>query len=51
MIGFLRGIKIDYSAILNASINKAVFVFNLSKKQLLLPLTTLNDWFFKRYEN
>jgi hypothetical protein len=40
MIGFLKGMKIDYSAILNASINKAVFVLNLSKKQRHVPLTT-----------
>jgi hypothetical protein len=32
--------KIDYSAVLNASLNKAAFVLNLSKKQRLVPLTT-----------
>jgi hypothetical protein len=40
MIGFLKCMKIDYSAILNASLNKAVFVLYLSKKERLVPLTT-----------
>jgi hypothetical protein len=40
MIGFLKGMKIDYPLILTASYNKAVFVLNLSKKQRLVPLTT-----------
>jgi hypothetical protein len=40
MFGFLNGMKIDYFAILNSSIIKAVFVFNLSEKQRLVPLTT-----------
>jgi hypothetical protein len=40
MIGLLKGMKIDYSAILTASLYKAVFVLNLSKKQRLAPLTT-----------
>jgi hypothetical protein len=39
--------KINYFAILNASLNKAVFVLNLSKKQRLVRLTTLNICFFK----
>jgi hypothetical protein len=43
--------KIGYSAILNASLNKAVSVLSLSKKQRLVPHTILNDWFFKRIEN
>jgi hypothetical protein len=30
--------KIDYPAILDASINKALIVLNLSKKQRLVPL-------------
>jgi hypothetical protein len=40
MIGFLKGMKIDYSAILNASLNKAVFFLNLTKKQRLVQHTT-----------
>jgi hypothetical protein len=40
MIGFLKRMKIDYPAILNASLNKAFFVLNLSKKQRLVPITT-----------
>jgi hypothetical protein len=40
MIGFLKGMKIGYYAILNPSLNKAVFVLNLCKKQRLVPLTT-----------
>jgi hypothetical protein len=40
MFGFLKGMKIDYSTILNVSLNKAVFVLNLSKKQRLVPLKT-----------
>jgi hypothetical protein len=32
--------KTDYLAILIASLNKAVFVLNLSKKQRLVPITT-----------
>jgi hypothetical protein len=40
MFGFLKGMKIDYSAILNASIIKAVFFLNLSNEQRLVPLTT-----------
>jgi hypothetical protein len=47
MICFLKGMKIDYSAILTASIIKAVFFLNLSKEQRLVPLTTKIDWFFK----
>jgi hypothetical protein len=38
MIGFLNGMKIDYSAILNASLNKALFIFNLSKNSVLCHL-------------
>jgi hypothetical protein len=40
MFGFLKGMKIVYIAILTASLNKAGFVLNLSKKQRLVPLTT-----------
>jgi hypothetical protein len=40
MIGFLKGMIINYFAILNASLNKAVFVLNLSKKQRLEKLKT-----------
>jgi hypothetical protein len=36
---------IDYSAILNASLNRAVLVLNLSKKQRLVPLKTQNGRF------
>jgi hypothetical protein len=43
--------KIDYFVILTASLNNAILVLNLSKKQRLVPLTTLNIWVFKRYEN
>jgi hypothetical protein len=50
MIGLLKGMKFNYSAILIASLNKALFVLNLSKKQRLVLLTTKNDWFFKWYE-
>jgi hypothetical protein len=37
--------KIDYYAILNASLNKAVSVFNLSKKQRPVPLTNYKAGF------
>jgi hypothetical protein len=40
MIGFLKVMKSNNSAILNASLNKALFVMNLSKKQRLVLLTT-----------
>jgi hypothetical protein len=40
MIGFLKGMKIVYIAILTVSINKAGFILNLSIKQRLVPLTT-----------
>jgi hypothetical protein len=40
MFGFLKGMKIDYFVILTASLNKAVFVLNLSINQRLVPLTT-----------
>jgi hypothetical protein len=40
MIGFLKGKKIDYIAIKTASLNKADFFLNLSKKQRLVPLTS-----------
>jgi hypothetical protein len=50
IIGFLKGMNINYFAILTAFLNKAIFVLNLSKKQRLVPLTTKNDWFFKRYK-
>jgi hypothetical protein len=38
IIGFLIGMKIDYIAILTASLNKAIFVLNLSKKQRMCHL-------------
>jgi hypothetical protein len=40
MFCFLKGMKIDYFAILTAYLNNAILVWNLSKKQRLLPLTT-----------
>jgi hypothetical protein len=43
--------KIDYIAILSASLNKAVFVLNLFKKQRHVPLRAQNIWFFKWYVN
>jgi hypothetical protein len=33
--GFLKGMKIEYFAILNVSLNKAVLVLNLSKNSVL----------------
>jgi hypothetical protein len=38
-IGFLKGMNNYYFAELTASLNKAVFIMNLSKKQILEPLT------------
>jgi hypothetical protein len=35
MIGFLKGMNINYFAILTASLNKEVFVLNLSKNSIL----------------
>jgi hypothetical protein len=40
MIGFLKGMNINYFAVLTASLNKAIFIMNLSKKQRLVPLQT-----------
>jgi hypothetical protein len=40
MIGFLKGMKIDYTAILNAYLSKALSVLNLSKNQSHVPLKT-----------
>jgi hypothetical protein len=51
MIGLLKGMKINYLTIIIASLIKAIFVLNLCKKQLLVPIMTKNDWFIKRYEN
>jgi hypothetical protein len=40
MIGFLKDMNINFFAVLTASLNKAIFVLNLSIKQRLVPLTT-----------
>jgi hypothetical protein len=40
MFGFLKGMKIDYFAVLTASLNNVILVLNLSKKQRRVPLTT-----------
>jgi hypothetical protein len=40
MIVFLNGKIIEYFAIINAFLNKAVFFLNVSKKQRLVPHTT-----------
>jgi hypothetical protein len=40
MTGFLKGMNINYFAVLTAYLKKAIFVLNLSENQGLVPLKT-----------
>jgi hypothetical protein len=47
MTGFLKGMKINYFAILTASLNKAIFVLNFLKIKVLCHLLPKMTGFLK----